>query len=60
MLTVASTQVTSRCAIAVLRSRMTSSRGQHHNSLSEEVTIPFGKPNFPFIEPNLVLGGAQN
>jgi len=35
-------------------------RGQHHDSLSEEVTIPFGKPNFPFIEPNLVLGGAQN
>jgi hypothetical protein len=34
--------------------------GQHHDTLGQEVRIPFGKPDLSLIESNLVPVGAQN
>jgi hypothetical protein len=36
------------------------SKGEHHHSLGEAVTIPFGKPNFSFIKHDRVLIGTQD
>jgi hypothetical protein len=34
--------------------------GKHHDSLSEQVRVPFDEPNFPTIPTNFILVGTEN